>query len=151
MRTLRKASVPLIHIHTPGFGPRPIAATFSPLRPLSAETARQTPHDILAEKLAEQVVRQRHGPAGCNVHDHPPQQAGTEHAGLVCTFPTYRLRSTVREVGRALELPMGDLEKLSKLAGHRSARALREEFETLPEFRDRKDSRLWQSLLDLSE
>ena len=26
---------------------------------------------------------------------------GAEHAGLVCSFPTYRLRSAVREIGRA--------------------------------------------------
>ena len=38
---------------------------------------------------------------------------GREHAGLVCTFPTYRLRSAVREIGKALDLPMAEIEKLS--------------------------------------
>ena len=39
---------------------------------------------------------------------------GYEHTGLVCTFPTYRLKSAVREIGKTLDLPMGELEKLSK-------------------------------------
>src|SRR2546426_12656391 len=29
---------------------------------------------------------------------------GDEHVGLVCAFPTYRLRSAVREIGKALDL-----------------------------------------------
>src|SRR5213080_2110466 len=33
---------------------------------------------------------------------------GDEHVGLVCSFPTYRLRSTVREIGKALDLPPGE-------------------------------------------
>ncbi|HZD05000.1 MAG TPA: DNA polymerase III subunit alpha, partial [Longimicrobiales bacterium] len=79
------------------------------------------------------------------------QRYGHEHTGLVCTFPTYRLRSAVREVGKALDLPMGELEKLSKLAEHRSASGLREELERLPEFRDRRDAPLWQALADVCE
>ncbi|MGH9259294.1 MAG: PHP domain-containing protein, partial [Acidimicrobiales bacterium] len=35
---------------------------------------------------------------------------GAEHVGLVCAFPTYRLRSAVREIGKALDLPPGELE-----------------------------------------
>jgi error-prone DNA polymerase len=71
---------------------------------------------------------------------------GAEHAGLVCTFPTFKLRSAVREIGRVLELPQGDLEKLSKLAERRSATGLAEELETLPEFRDKSTGPLWQAL-----
>src|SRR5438094_379112 len=36
---------------------------------------------------------------------------GDEHVGLVCSFPTYRLRSAVREIGKALDLPPGELEQ----------------------------------------
>src|SRR5439155_184859 len=32
---------------------------------------------------------------------------GAEYVGLVCSFPTYRLRSAVREIGKALDLPLG--------------------------------------------
>ncbi len=65
------------------------------------------------------------------------ERYGSEHAGLVCTFPTYRLRSAVREVGRALELPSGEIEKLARLSEHHSARGLRDEMLRLEGFRDR--------------
>ena len=79
------------------------------------------------------------------------EKYGSEHAGLVCTFPTYRLRSAVREMGKALELPQGDLEKLTKLAEHRSAGGLKEELETLPEFREKARAPLWQALGELAQ
>ncbi|MEX2047994.1 MAG: DNA polymerase III subunit alpha [Gemmatimonadota bacterium] len=76
---------------------------------------------------------------------------GAEHTGLVCTFPTYRLKSAVREIGKALELPLGELEKLSKLSEHRSAHGLAEEIASLPEFKDRADAHLWRLLGELAE
>ena len=76
---------------------------------------------------------------------------GQEHAGLVCAFPTYRLRSAVREVGKVLDLPFGDLEKLAKLAERRSAAGLKEELERLPEFREKSKAPLWQALGALAE
>ncbi|MEX2465363.1 MAG: DNA polymerase III subunit alpha [Gemmatimonadota bacterium] len=79
------------------------------------------------------------------------QKYGYDHTGLVCTFPTYRLKSAVREIGKALDLPMGELEKLSKLAEHRSASGLAEEITSLPEFRDRADAPLWKLLGELAE
>ena len=41
---------------------------------------------------------------------------GHEHVGLVATFPTYRIRSAVREVGKALGLPPAELDRLAKLS-----------------------------------
>ncbi|MCA1791339.1 MAG: DNA polymerase III subunit alpha, partial [Thioalkalivibrio sp.] len=79
------------------------------------------------------------------------EKYGYDHTGLVCTFPTYRLKSAVREIGKALDLPMGELEKLSKLAEHRSASGLAEEIASLPEFRDRADAPLWKLLGELAE
>jgi error-prone DNA polymerase len=76
---------------------------------------------------------------------------GAEHTGLVCTFPTYRLKSAVREIGKVLELPLGELEKLSGLADHRSASGLAEEIASLPEFEDRADAHLWRLLAELAE
>jgi error-prone DNA polymerase len=79
------------------------------------------------------------------------QKYGYEHTGLVCTFPTYRLKSAVREIGKSLDLPMGELEKLSKLAEHRSAAGVADEIASLPEFKDRADGHLWKLLGDLAE
>ena len=76
---------------------------------------------------------------------------GDEHVGLVCSFPTYRLRSAVREIGKALDLPPGELEQVAKLAEHRSAGALREELPKLPGFEGRVDAPLWRDLCDLAE
>src|SRR5438477_2704255 len=45
---------------------------------------------------------------------------GDEHVGLVCSFPTYRLRSTVREIGKALDLPPGEIEQVARLADRRA-------------------------------
>ena len=79
------------------------------------------------------------------------EKYGREHAGLVCTFPTYRLKSAVREIGKALALPMGELEKLSRLAEERSATGLADEIASLPEFKDRADGHLWKLLGELAE
>jgi error-prone DNA polymerase len=79
------------------------------------------------------------------------EKYGYEHTGLVCTFPTYRLKSAVREIGKVLDLPMGELEKLSKLSEHRSAAGLADEIAALPEFRDRADAQLWRLLGSLAE
>jgi error-prone DNA polymerase len=79
------------------------------------------------------------------------EKYGHEHTGLVCTFPTYRLRSAVREIGKALDLPQGELEKLAKLSEHRSASGLADEIASLPEFRERADAPLWKMLGELAE
>ena len=79
------------------------------------------------------------------------EKYGYEHTGLVCTFPTYRLKSAVREIGKVLDLPMGELEKLSKLSEHRSAAGLADEIAALPEFKDRADAQLWRLLGSLAE
>ncbi len=74
---------------------------------------------------------------------------GAEHAGLVCSFPTYRLRSAVREIGKALDLPLGEIELVAKLADGR-AEELPDEMENLPGFKGRKDAPLWKELCQLA-
>ncbi len=75
---------------------------------------------------------------------------GDEHVGLVCSFPTYRLRSAVREIGKALDLPLGEIELVAKLADRRSG-GLAEELDQLPGFAGRKDAPLWKELCELAE
>jgi error-prone DNA polymerase len=74
---------------------------------------------------------------------------GDEHVGLVCSFPTYRLRSAVREIGKALDLPIGEIELVAKLADGR-ADGLTDEMEQLPGFAGRKDAPLWKELCELA-
>ena len=75
---------------------------------------------------------------------------GHEHVGLVCSFPTYRLRSTVREIGKALDLPSGEIEQVAKLADRRSG-GLADELDQLPGFAGRKSAPLWKELCELAE
>lgn len=79
------------------------------------------------------------------------QRYGAEHVGLVCSFPTYRMRSAVREIGKALDLPPGEIEQVARLADHSSSpAALREELRLLPGFAERVDGPLWRDLCDLA-
>jgi error-prone DNA polymerase len=75
---------------------------------------------------------------------------GDEHVGLVCSFPTYRLRSTVREIGKALDLPPGEIEQVAKLADRRSG-GLADELDQLPGFTGRRSAPLWKELCELAE
>src|SRR5436189_1087804 len=75
---------------------------------------------------------------------------GDDHVGLVCAFPTYRLRSTVREIGKALDLPPGEIEQVAKLSDSRTD-GLSDEIERLPGFAGRRNAPLWKELRELAE
>jgi error-prone DNA polymerase len=74
---------------------------------------------------------------------------GAEHVGLVCSFPTYRLRSAVREIGKALDLPLGEIELVAKLADSRTD-GLSDELQHLPGFEGREGAPLWKELCELA-
>ena len=76
---------------------------------------------------------------------------GKEHVGLVATFPTYRIRSAVREVGKALGLPPAELDRLARVSEGGSARTIREEMGRLARYKDKLDAPLWRHLADLVE
>ncbi|HLI50357.1 MAG TPA: error-prone DNA polymerase [Thermomicrobiaceae bacterium] len=78
------------------------------------------------------------------------QRYGNDHAALVCAFPTYRARSAIRDIGKALGLPEAGLDRLAKLSEHVSANKLATEMERLPEFRARQDAPLWRDLVTLA-
>ncbi len=76
---------------------------------------------------------------------------GKDHVGLVATFPTYRIRGAVREVGKALGLPPAELDRLAKVSEGGSAKQIREEMERLVHYREKLGSPLWSHLADLAE
>ncbi len=78
------------------------------------------------------------------------ERYGHDHVGLVCTFPTYRTRSIVRELGKALSLPMGDIEKLAKLADPRED-GIAGELARLVDFRARLDAAPWRAFAELTD
>lgn len=72
---------------------------------------------------------------------------GYEHAALVSSFATYRIRSAIRDVGKALGLPALDLVKLAKWVSDREEGSLQEAMRRLPEFAERVEAPLWQHFL----
>ncbi|HEX6971944.1 MAG TPA: DNA polymerase III subunit alpha, partial [Limnochordia bacterium] len=77
------------------------------------------------------------------------QHYGQEHAALVCSFSTYRLRSAVRDVGKALGLPAADLDKLARLSESGTGKDLAAAMRAIPEFADRVEAPLWRDLIEL--
>ena len=78
------------------------------------------------------------------------ERYGYDHVGLVCTFPTYRTRSIVRELGKALSLPAGDIEKLARLAEPGEG-GFMAELERIPGLEARANAKIWQVFAELAE
>jgi error-prone DNA polymerase len=60
------------------------------------------------------------------------ERYGREHAALVAAFPTYRSRGAIRDVGKALGLPFGELERLARVSDGWDATHVAEEVDGLP-------------------
>ena len=76
---------------------------------------------------------------------------GSDHAALVATFPRYRIRSAVRDLGKALGLPAAEIDRLAKLAeGYGSATNVRAEMERVPELRPLAVTPGWGHLIELA-
>jgi error-prone DNA polymerase len=70
---------------------------------------------------------------------------GDDHAALVAAFPTYRVRGAIRDLGKALALPQGEIERMARMTdgwdrGGESAR--------LPEQSDSPRWRAFRFLMD---
>ena len=68
-----------------------------------------------------------------DVYDMILTRHGEERAACVAMIDTYRARSAIREVGKALGLPEVEVGTVAKSFPHISARHLREAIDTLPE------------------
>ena len=79
------------------------------------------------------------------VHRH----YGEDHVAMVNIMPTYRFRSAVREIGKALALPPGELDRFAKLGDGYTR--VGDEMERLPEFTAYGGNRLWSHLRELSD
>jgi error-prone DNA polymerase len=60
------------------------------------------------------------------------ERYGREHAALVASFATYRSRGAIRDVGKALGLPFGELERLARVTDGWDATRVTEELERVP-------------------
>jgi error-prone DNA polymerase len=60
------------------------------------------------------------------------ERYGREHAALVASFPTYRSRGAIRDVGKALGLPFGELERLARVTDGWNATKVADELDGTP-------------------
>ena len=78
------------------------------------------------------------------------QVYGPEHAAMVSAFATYRLRSAVRDVGKALGIPMHDINRIAKLSDRYSASGLDTELKRFPEYEARLGAPPWSFLVEIA-
>ena len=76
---------------------------------------------------------------------------GTEHAALVASFPTYKLRSAIRDIGKALGIAESELDRLAKRAGWGSGGDIATEMAMYPEYADKVAAPIWRDLIALAE
>src|SRR5919205_2253570 len=74
---------------------------------------------------------------------------GRDHAALVASFPTYRSRGAIRDVGKALGLPFADLERLARVSDGWNAQRVGEELLTLPDAETKLGSTRWRAFAEL--
>jgi error-prone DNA polymerase len=60
------------------------------------------------------------------------ERYGREHAALVATFATYRSRGAIRDVGKALGLPLAELERLARVTDGWDATRVGTELDGVP-------------------
>ncbi len=73
------------------------------------------------------------------------ERYGREHAALVASFPTYRSRGAIRDVGKALGLPHAELERLARVTDGWRAERVAEEVAALPDAGRKLDARRWRA------
>ncbi len=79
------------------------------------------------------------------------ERYGVEHSALVAAFPTYRPRGAVRDLGKALGLPPGEIERVAKMVGFHERRGEIERDISAAIGRHRAASPRWRALLFLCE
>ena len=77
------------------------------------------------------------------------ERYGQEHTALVASFPTYRSRGAIREVGKALGLPSAELERLARLADGWSAIDVAQEIAHLPDANSKQRSPRWRAFAEM--
>ena len=73
------------------------------------------------------------------------ERYGREHAALVATFSTYHARGAIRDLGKALGLPLHRLERLARLTEGNPHR-VEDELRALPDSEAKLSSRRWKAL-----
>ena len=86
-----------------------------------------------------------------HVIDYLRQKYGEASVGKVATFATLGAKAAIKDVGRALEVPLEDVEKLTGLIPTTPGITLDEVLETVPDFQKLADRPENRELMDLSK
>jgi error-prone DNA polymerase len=78
------------------------------------------------------------------------ERYGQEHAALVAAFSTYRSRGAIRDIGKALGLPFGELERLARVSDGWNAKRVGEELALVPGWEDKATSPRWHAFAELT-
>ena len=85
------------------------------------------------------------------VIDYLVEKYGADSVGKVATFATLGAKAAIKDVGRALEVPLDDVEKLTELIPSIPGITLDEVLEQVPEFQALADRPENRELMDLSK
>ena len=78
------------------------------------------------------------------------KQWGWDHAALTGMINTYRMKSAIQDIGKALSLPKHHLTQLSNRVDSSNPKDLKTEMESLPEFKGFASTPIWKDLIDLT-
>ncbi|NOX37612.1 MAG: DNA polymerase III subunit alpha [Calditrichaeota bacterium] len=79
------------------------------------------------------------------------QKYGTERTAMICTFTTFQLRSSIRDVARVYGLPEDEIGAITRYLPHYGISRLQEAIEQLPECKHlRHHSDLFRQVLEMA-
>ena len=70
------------------------------------------------------------------VADYVYKKYGEEHVAAVATYNTFRGRSALRDLGKAMDFPPKEIDFIAKRLSYRSASSIEEALQEMPELRD---------------
>ena len=85
------------------------------------------------------------------VIDYLVQKYGADSVGKVATFATLGAKASIKDVGRALEMPLEDVVRLTDLIPSIPGITLDDALEQVPEFQERAARPEYRELMDLSK
>ncbi len=86
------------------------------------------------------------------VIDYIYKRHGADKVAMVCTVSTLSARSSIRDIGKAMDFPQDEIDRLASALPHTSSKRIRESMAVLPELRDSSiPIHKMESLLDLCE
>jgi error-prone DNA polymerase len=78
------------------------------------------------------------------------QRFGEDQVAMVCTVSTLNAKSAIRDIGKAMDFPPEEIDRLASALPHTGAKRIHEAIEKLPELRS-MDVRKLESMLEICE